>query len=170
MDFLAPLISLRRRAQQERCTKLAKKIMIKDMPYVYSLIAVASSSGLSAEASLRCISKYVPPSVFDSVANAVDRIDSGQSFREALSTWEQHPHMRSLAHILTESMESGTSALPALDAMTRDALAKVRRSSDIAMKKLPVTMLFPLVVCILPAFMLLSVIPTLISGFMSLDL
>lgn len=167
MDYIKKLSDLRTRARIECEEKLENKLVIKDMPYVYGLMAIASSSGLSGEASLRCVAQYVPESVLKPIQKAVKEIDGGKSFNESLITWNNYPHLRSLSHILVESMESGTDSLPTLDALTRDATNKVRRNTETAIKRLPVTMLFPLVLCILPAFMLLSVVPTLISGFMS---
>ncbi len=167
MDVIASFYSLRQRAKLEREQKRNNKLVIKDMPYVYGLMAVCASSGLSPEASIRCVSAYAPSAIKDPMVQALRKIDAGQSFREALVSWEEHAHIRSLAHILVESMESGTSSLVALDSLGRDAMNRVRRQADTALKKLPVTMLFPLVVCILPAFILLSIVPTLINGFMS---
>lgn len=167
MDFLNRLTELHTRSKLEREKKLADKLVVKDMPYVYGLMAIASSSGLSGESSLRCVAQYVPKSVAKPIEKAVKEIDGGKSFSESLIQWNEYPHLRSLSHILVESMESGTDSLPTLDALTRDATNKVRRNTETAIKRLPVTMLFPLVLCILPAFMLLSVVPTLISGFMS---
>src|SRR5690606_2100041 len=112
---------------------------------------------------------FVPGSLRDPVENAMRYMKSGSPFRDALAHWDTNSHLRPLAHILTESMESGISSLPALDALGRDALARLRRETDTALKRLPVTMLFPLVTCILPAFIFLSVLPTLISGFTSLQ-
>lgn len=167
MDFLRSVKALRSNSVKEREAKLQKKLQIKEMPYVYGLMAVASSSGLSAESSIRCIGGYLPMGVIEHFQKLIREIDRGKSFREAISKWNDIEHLRPLSHILIESMESGTSALPAMDAMARDANSKIRRHAESAIKRLPVTMLFPLVFCILPAFILLSIIPTLISGFTS---
>ncbi len=171
MDILTslsqPVMTLRSRARQERAVRESNNQAIKDMPYVYGLMAVAASSGLSPESSMRCVSEYVPPSISESMNKAMLEIDAGRSFRSSLLCFEDYPHLRPLAHILNESMESGTSSLATLDSLGRDAMNKVRRKTDIALKRLPITMLFPLVTCILPSFILLSVVPTLINGFMS---
>lgn len=169
MDFMKRFFELRTRSKRERDNRLANKLIVKDMPNVYGLMAIASSSGLSGQAALRCVAQYVPISVAKPIEKAVKEIDAGKSFSESLIQWNDYPHLRSLSHILVESMESGTDSLPTLDALTRDATNKVRRNTEAAIKRLPVTMLFPLVLCILPAFLLLSVVPTLISGFMSFD-
>ena len=73
-----------------------------------------------------------------------------------------------IKNVIFEISKYFPDVLPALDSLHRDSKNKIRRESDSAIKKLPVTMLFPLVVCILPAFLLLSVIPILINGFFNI--
>lgn len=167
MGFIRSFRRLHEKARKERSFKKEQKVAIKDMPYVYGLLAVCLSSGLSPEESLRRIFPYAPGVVKEHIGKSIRRIDAGQSFRESLASWEDNVHLRALSHSLAESVESGTSSIIVLDALGRDAMSRVRRHSDVALKKLPITMLFPLVTCILPAFILLSVVPTLINGFMS---
>lgn len=169
MEIINQLVALRQNSKNQKATKLQEDLLIKEMPYVYGLIAVACSSGLSPETSIRSVSKYMPTSVSGAFRLSISQIDSGKTFKDALSLWNENQNLRPLSHVLIESMESGVSAIPALDSLGRDSINKIRRKSDAALKKLPVTMLFPLVTCILPAFILLSIVPTLISGFMSVD-
>ena len=168
MDIINSLRALRARAQGERCEKNIRKLYVKEMPYVFGLMAVGASSGLTPEQLLRYISEYVPECVRESMNNVIHDLDAGRSLSGALTRWNDNEHLRVLAHVITESLESGTSSLAALDALSRDASTRVRRQADTALKKLPVTMLFPLVVCILPAFVLLSIVPTLIERFTSM--
>jgi|GEM_PF-2990855 len=165
MEFLKAFKELRNCSLLEREKNMNEKDLLKQMPHVYGLMAVASSSGLSGESALKAMVPFAPSSVSNALSRSLLHIDSGKSFRAAIEEWHSHSGLRTMAHILIESMESGTSSVPAFDALGRDALNKVRRNSETAIKKLPVKMLFPLVVCILPSFILLSVVPTLISGF-----
>lgn len=167
MGFVKQFQILRQRSFDERAAKRTDKFVVKDMPYVYGLMCIAMSSGLSPHAALGAIVDYVPHTCREHMTSVLSQIEKGRTFRDALTTWDSYPHLRPLAHILIESMESGTSSLSSLDALGRDAMNRVRRETETAVKKLPVTMLFPLVTCILPAFILLSVTPTLVNGFMS---
>ena len=45
-----------------------------------------------------------------------------------------------------------------------------RRRAEVAARKLPVKLLFPLVLCILPAFALLTVVPVIVSSLRALEL
>ena len=165
MEFLNWLFRIHEKAKSEQERKLAEKMISKDMPHVYGLMAVASSSGLTGELAIRAIVPFAPKSISGPIQKSLSHIDAGKSFRHSIEEWNELPHLRPMAHILIESLESGTSSIPAFDALGRDSLNKIRRNCDIAMKKLPVVMLFPLVICILPAFVLLSIVPALVSGF-----
>lgn len=165
MELVKHVLRIRANAIQEKQERRNKTIVLKEMPNFFGLMAVVTSSGLTGQSAIKSIIPFVSEELSTPIRRSIAFIESGKSFRQALEEWNNYSHLRQLAHVLVESMESGTSALPALDAMGRDSLIRIQRSADTAMKKLPVTMLFPLVLCILPAFMLLSVIPTLINGF-----
>ena len=78
--------------------------------------------------------------------------------------------MRPLVSVLLASERYGTPLLPALDRVAVDARARRRVAADEAARRVPVKLLFPLVLCILPAFALLTVVPLLAGALRSLRL
>lgn len=156
--------AVREKAIIEKEKKFNEKILIRDLPMVYGLFAIGISSGVPINVVISEISKYTPQSCKDEIDKVVFEMNSGRSIQNSLIKLEDHPQFRVLAHVISESSDCGTDVLPTLDSLHRDSMNKIRREADSAIKKLPVTMLFPLVACILPAFMLLSVVPTLIDG------
>ena len=70
---------------------------------------------------------------------------------------------RSLAGVLSRCERYGTPALPALRRLADEVRVQRQRRAEAAARRVPVTLLFPLVVCILPAFALLTVAP-LVAG------
>jgi pilus assembly protein TadC len=168
MGALAQLRSIRTNAHNEKQQKDNMRLRVKEAPMLFGLVAIATSAGLTPENALRAIAPYVPSSFRDDFVHMSKEMENGKRFADALKHWDSNNTLRPLAHILTESQESGTSSLAAIDALSRDGIGRIRRESDKALKKLPITMLFPLVLCILPAFIVLSIVPTLISGFTSI--
>ena len=63
MVILNKIINLRHRSREERKNSLKQKLIVKDLPYVYGLIAMAISSGLTGVSALRQVCEYVPESV-----------------------------------------------------------------------------------------------------------
>jgi pilus assembly protein TadC len=57
-----------------------------------------------------------------------------------------------------------------LDRVSVDCRLRRRRAAEEAARRLPVTLLFPLVLTTLPAFALLTIVPLLVGSFSSLSL
>lgn len=73
---------------------------------------------------------------------------------------------RPLCSALRSSAESGTPITETLDLLAREARRARKAQADVAAKRLPVLLLFPLITCILPAFALLAIVP-LLGGALS---
>ena len=70
---------------------------------------------------------------------------------------------RALAGVLARGERYGTPVLPALHRLADEVRLQRQRRAEAAARRVPVALLFPLVVCVLPAFALLTVAP-LIAG------
>ncbi len=58
----------------------------------------------------------------------------------------------------------GDPLVPVLDRLSVEARMVRRRQAEEAARRLPVQLLFPLVLCVLPAFVLLAVVPLLLAA------
>ena len=75
---------------------------------------------------------------------------------------------RAMAAVLAGCERYGTPALPALLRLADEVRRQRQRQAEAAARKVPVTLLFPLVLCILPAFALLTVAPTIAGALREL--
>ncbi len=73
------------------------------------------------------------------------------------------PRLRPLGRALGPAWERGSSPVDALDALADATLAKARASGDKAAAELGVRLSLPLALCLLPAFVLVGVLPLLIA-------
>ena len=71
---------------------------------------------------------------------------------------------RPLCSALLAGERYGLPTAAMLDALAVEARATRRRQDEQRARRLPITMLFPLITCTLPAFALLTVVPLLASG------
>ena len=70
---------------------------------------------------------------------------------------------RALASVLATSERYGSPVLPALQRLADEVRLQRQRRAETAARRIPVALLFPLVICVLPAFALLTVAP-LVAG------
>lgn len=73
------------------------------------------------------------------------------------------PRLWPLGRALGPAWERGSSPVDALDALADATLAKARASGDKAAAELGVRLSLPLALCLLPAFVLVGVLPLLIA-------
>ena len=76
--------------------------------------------------------------------------------------------LRELSRTLSRAQRAGVSTRASLRAVADDFRAERRARADELARRAPVKMLFPLVLLILPAFLLLTVGPVLLSTIRSL--
>jgi hypothetical protein len=69
-----------------------------------------------------------------------------------------------LADALLASDRLGAPVAPALARLATEQRIAARRRSEVHARRVPVRLLFPLVFLVLPAFVLLTVVPGLASG------
>ena len=130
-----------------------------EIPQFLDLLAAGSTAGLSAEISFR------------QAASCLHGPLGGVPWREALATYVERTGDVDLARMAAVLARTETLGVSLRDA-TRDLAATVRearRSSTLERARTaPVRMLFPLVFLILPAFLLLTVVPVLITTVRSI--
>ncbi|MFP3901955.1 MAG: hypothetical protein ACLFXM_13965, partial [Acidimicrobiia bacterium] len=80
------------------------------------------------------------------------------------------PALRPLVDALAQHDRYGGALRPALERVGIEARLRRRRAADEAARRLPVTLLFPLVLTTLPAFALLTVVPLLAGSLGSMSL
>ena len=93
------------------------------------------------------------------------RTSRGERLADALDDWaECGEPIRPLAAALAAAERYGDPLGPVLDRVTAEARLVRRRRAEESARRLPVQLLFPLVLCVLPAFVLLAVVPLLLAA------
>jgi tight adherence protein C len=169
---LAVLLAMRvRRFAAALAESRRRRAMDAEIPQLLDLLAAGSAAGLSAVAGLqRSVSALRGP-LGAELRASLDAVDLGARWREELRSVTDRlglPDLRRAMTVLTRTETLGTS----LTGATRDLAAEVRSSRRAAVaeraRAAPVKMLFPLVFLILPAFLLLTVVPVLLTTVRSI--
>jgi tight adherence protein C len=160
-----PAIRLARRARR-RAARIDAQV-----PELVELLVAASESGLPPPAAfVRSADALLAP-LGDELRDAAARIRLGEPWRDALDRAVKRtrsPSLAMLARSLERSHRLGASVRGALHALVDELRAERRARAEERARRAPVKMLFPLVFLILPAFLLLTVGPVLLSTVRSL--
>ena len=140
------------------------------LPELIDLFTIAASAGHPVPSALASVGPRAPGPVRQLVGEAVVRFERGIPLAESLDLLavDLGPGSRDLVHALNQATASGAPLAPLLDAVARTSRDTRRRESQAAARRLPVTMLLPLAMCVLPAAIVLAVVPVLMVSIASL--
>jgi len=142
-----------------------------EIPQLLDLLAAGSSAGLAAPLALRRAVDGLAGPLADEVRTTVRSVDLGARWRDELEGLADRldlPDLRRTVAALTRTETLGASLAEA----TAELAASVRQARRAATaeraRTAPVKMLFPLVFLVLPAFLLLTVVPVLLTTVRSI--
>ena len=148
-----------------------RRALEREVPQLLDVLAAAASAGLSAVAGIRAAVGTLRGPLGEEFRASLETVDLGGPWRSELTRLSERldlPELRRAIAILVRSATLGT----ALADATRELAADVREARRAAVaeraRAAPVKMLFPLVVLVLPAFLLLTVVPVLLTPVRSI--
>jgi tight adherence protein C len=142
------------------------------LPEVVDLVHVAVSAGLSVRQAVAALAPRVPGPLGDELRRSLTEAERGRRLADALDDVPARAGevTRGLVGALTAAERYGAPLGEGLERLAGEVRADNRRAAEAAARKVPVKLLFPLVVCILPAFGLLTVAPLVASALEGLRL
>jgi tight adherence protein C len=140
------------------------------LPDAVEMLVLVIQAGLTPSQALTVASELVPAPLRPAFAAIDHRLQRGQRLADALGALPDHlgPAAAPLADAIAAADRYGLPLAPMLDRLADDARASRRRLSDTYARTLSVRLSFPLVVCTLPAFVLLAIVPALLGALSSL--
>jgi tight adherence protein C len=140
------------------------------LPDAIDLVVLAVRAGLLPVAALREVHRHFAPEIRVAVEAMLERIDRGERFAEVLPTLSVQlgPPVDALVDGFAAADRDGLPLGPVLERLATDARAQRRRRLDALARQLPVRLSIPLVLCTLPSFVLLAVVPLLLAALASL--
>jgi tight adherence protein C len=157
--FALPNFLLGRRTAAERSGSS------QAVPDLLDAVAVCVTAGLSPRLALERAGDVVRGPLARELDLARRDVSLGAHWRSALRALAERtqlPELGRLAITLDRSQRLGSSVADQLRRLARDVRAERRLQEEERARRAPVLMLFPLVLCILPAFVLAAVVPALL--------
>jgi hypothetical protein len=139
--------------------------LARELPVSVDVLAVAVGAGCTPYLAVEVAARWAPPVTAAACERVLGACALGASFEEALDgAARAQPLLRPLADALLVSDRTGAPVGPALARLAGEERAGLRRRAEAHARRVPVRLLFPLVFLVLPAFVLLTVVPGLAAG------
>jgi hypothetical protein len=137
----------------------------RELPVVIDLLGVAVGAGCTPYLAVEVAVRWAPPAVAARLDAVLRACALGASFDAALDDVARAtPVLRPLSDALLASDRLGAPVGPVLARLAAEQRTALRRQAETHARRVPVRLLFPLVFLVLPAFVLLTVVPGLAAG------
>jgi len=170
----APLLVVIARAPQivlRRAAKRRRRAAERELPLFLDLLAVATNAGLAPQLAVRRAAEPLHGPLAEELSRAIAAADLGRRWRDELRAAAERsglPDLRRAADLLARNERLGSSIAEETTRLAADVRETRRARATDRARAAPVKMLFPLVFLILPAFLLLTVVPVLLTTVRSI--
>lgn len=143
---------------------------LTDWPEAIELVILAIRSGAAPLAAIEDAARHSSDEIAAAFDEVVHRMHRGMRLADALSALPERlgPETADFADSIANASRYGLPLEPVLDRLANDARNERRRRADVDARALPVKLSFPLVVCTLPSFVLLGVVPAVLGALATL--
>ena len=139
--------------------------LARDLPVAIDLLGVAVGAGCTPYLAVEVAVQWSPPAIAAPLAAVQRACELGVSFDAALDDAARAtPLLRPVVDALLASDRLGAPVGPVLARLADEERTALRRRAEANARRIPVRLLFPLVFLVLPAFVLLTVVPGLAAG------
>ena len=160
IGFFAPDIYIARKAE-DRQAKIRRAL-----PETLDLLAIAVGAGMGLEAAISLVIERLPGALGDEFFRVLQELQLGVSRKEAFSSLRDRTEVNELSTfclILTQADALGSPMSTVLRSQAAEMRALRRQRAREQGAKTPVALLFPLLLGIFPALMLIVIGPSIIS-------
>ena len=153
LGWLEPL-SARRRRQR----------LIMEGPQALELLAACLAAGLPARTACSAVVQSFDGPVADDLGQVVSLMELGVADVDAWRVLDDHPQLGLAAADLARSVESGTSMVEGLQHHAAAAREARRGALQVRARAVGVRSVLPMMTCFIPSFMLLGIVPAIVSA------
>lgn len=139
--------------------------LARELPVALDLLGVAVGAGCTPYLAVEAAARWSPAAVAVAFDDVLRSCSLGLDLESALDAIARAtPRLRPLADALLATDRLGVPVGPVLARLAEEDRTALRRAAEAHARRIPVRLLFPLVFLVLPAFVLLTVVPGLASG------
>jgi tight adherence protein C len=154
-----------RSVRGRRAVRGADALVAREIPVALDLLGVAVGAGCTPYLAVEVAARWSPVPLSIAFADVLRSCSLGLDLEGALDAMaDATPRLRPLADALLASDRLGVPVGPVLARLADEDRTALRRAAEAHARRIPVRLLFPLVFLVLPAFVLLTVVPGLAAG------
>jgi len=141
-------------------------------PDALDLLVLSIRAGYLPAQAIGAITAYLPTALASSFAAVDQALHNGHRFADSLDQLRVRlgPIAQPLVDSLAAADRYGLPLAPVLERLSFEARQPRRRATEASARELPVRLALPLVLCTLPSFVLLAIVPLLLGALSSLHI
>ncbi|TYL49956.1 type II secretion system F family protein [Nocardioides sp. BGMRC 2183] len=142
-------VAVRRRREELR----------RDLPHIVALLAAALRAGAAPASAIGVVCRALPGAAADRLGALAARLELGADPVELWSELGADPVLGSLGHTMARAHRAGAPVVEAVERLGEELAERARGEIEDRARTVGVRAAVPLGVCLLPAFLLLGIVP-----------
>jgi Flp pilus assembly protein TadB len=147
-----------------------KEAVRRDLPYVVELFAATLRSGAAPGDGIAVVCAALPGPASDRLSGVAARLSLGLDPVQVWSALADDPQLGRLGRTLARAQASGAPVVPAVGRLADDLARSGRAEAEERARAVGVKAAVPLGLCLLPAFLLVGIVPLVVALLATLQL
>ena len=147
-----------------------RRAVARDLPHVVALFAAALRAGASPADAIDQVCRALPGPAADRLAGVAARLSLGLDPGQVWSSLADDPGLVGLGRTLARAHATGAPVVAAVERLADDLARSGRAESEERARAVGVQAAVPLGLCLLPAFVLIGIVPLVVALLTSLEL
>ena len=143
-----------------------REVGIRELPHLVGLLAAGLRTGAAPPAALEAACRALPGPAADLLAGVRPRLAWGADPAQVWAELADDPDLGALGRSLARAHETGASVVDGIESLATQLAAESRAAVEDRARAVGVRAALPLGVCLLPAFLLLGIVPS-VAGLVS---
>lgn len=148
---------------EPRSVRLRREEVRRDLPHVVTLLGAALRSGAAPGPAIELVGRALPGAAADVLAPVAARLALGGDPAAVWSTLADDPAIGPLGRTMARAHRSGAPVVAAVERLSEELARRSRADVEDRARTVGVRAAVPLGVCLLPAFLLVGIVP-LVAG------
>lgn len=148
---------------EPRAVRLRREEVRRDLPHVVTLLGAALRSGAAPGAAIDLVCRALPGAAADQLGPVAARLALGGDPLVVWSALADDPAVGPLGRTMARAHRSGAPVVAAVDRLSEELARRSRGDVEDRARAVGVRAAVPLGVCLLPAFLLLGIVPLVVG-------